>query len=337
MSYAVFKSTRNFGSLDGLRAVSILAVIWHHSARHFFPGVTIAGHGNLGVNLFFVISGFLITTLLLREQERTGTISIRKFMMRRALRIFPLYYTVLLLYLVLVLIAERGTAPGTAFMHNFFFFATYTSNWFVPLLDARVIFYFSWSLAVEEQFYLVWPWIEKLLGRLFSPLLLIAALIVGLAEADINFFACILLGVALAHLLNHPLHFQWTQALLAPPPMVLIYLVLTLVALMIPGMPIYIIYLALTLLLGACVVREDHLLAPVLRFRPLVLIGRISYGLYLLHMLAYNLVKRGLGQWIGDQPWMLFGMTTLVGTAMAWVSFHYYESYFLRLKARFAT
>lgn len=157
-----FRSTRFFASLDGLRCLSILAVIWHHTAGHSFD-LALSRRGHHGVTLFFAISGFLITTLLLREKQRLGDISLRKFYMRRSLRIFPLYYTVLLIYIALVAAMERGTHAGREFWGNLPAYATYTSNWFVDLKGERVIFYFAWSLATEEQFYLVWPWVQKYL------------------------------------------------------------------------------------------------------------------------------------------------------------------------------
>src|SRR5260221_295593 len=99
--HAGYLAIRTFGSLDGLRALSILAVVWHHTQEgfHFLP---IAYRGFLGVDLFFMISGFLIVTLLLRERRRTGTISVKKFYIRRFLRIFPPYYAVLTLVAITV-------------------------------------------------------------------------------------------------------------------------------------------------------------------------------------------------------------------------------------------
>lgn len=93
-------------------------------------------------------------TLLLRERERNSKIDLKAFYIRRSLRIFPLYYGVLFLYMVLVSVLERDSTAGQAFFNNLIYFATYTSNLFVPL-DGRVIFYFAWSLAAEEQFYLM--------------------------------------------------------------------------------------------------------------------------------------------------------------------------------------
>jgi peptidoglycan/LPS O-acetylase OafA/YrhL len=155
-TYAGYRSCKRFGSLDGLRAISILAVIWHHTQPVRFAGSTLSYIGAQGVTLFFAISGFLISTLMLREYERNGRIDLLAFYMRRSLRIFPLYFTVLGIYVLAVLLLERDTEPGKAFFANLPYFATYTSNLFVELRE-RVIFYFAWSLAAEEQFSSVAP------------------------------------------------------------------------------------------------------------------------------------------------------------------------------------
>src|SRR5262245_42024739 len=92
--YDEFRSRKTFASLDGIRCLSIVAVIWHHSVVGvpWLPGTE---RGFLGVDMFFVLSGFLIVTLLLRERDKTGAISMREFYARRALRIFPPYYALL--------------------------------------------------------------------------------------------------------------------------------------------------------------------------------------------------------------------------------------------------
>src|SRR5262245_44922164 len=151
-SYETYRDTKVFGSLDGLRCLSIVAVVWHHAAGSMIDHPLLR-HGHLGVSLFFVISGFLITTLLLRERDRFGDISLRLFYARRSLRIFPLYYTVLLAYVLLAWLFESGSRFGQQFFHSLPAYMTYTSNWFVKMEDERVIFYFAWSLAAEEQFY----------------------------------------------------------------------------------------------------------------------------------------------------------------------------------------
>ncbi|MBS1797081.1 MAG: acyltransferase [Acidobacteria bacterium] len=143
-------------SLDGLRAISILLVMTSHwSYAHGFA--SLANLGDLGVRVFFVISGFLITGLLLRELEAGGRIDLLKFYFRRTLRIFPAYYFFLLVF--------AGLAAAGRLLISFKQFLpalTYTSNYFFPgawELDH------AWSLAVEEQFYLIYPGILAFCGR----------------------------------------------------------------------------------------------------------------------------------------------------------------------------
>ena len=155
-----FVAIRRFGALDGLRAMSAIAVVWEHSMVTPIPSSTHKGlHGVhlgfMGVNLFFAISGFLITSLLLRERTGSGGISLRKFYARRALRIFPLYYALLLVHIVLVAAIRRHSPEGIRFFHALPAYATYTCNWLAP--GDHVPFAFAWSLATEEQFYLLWP------------------------------------------------------------------------------------------------------------------------------------------------------------------------------------
>jgi peptidoglycan/LPS O-acetylase OafA/YrhL len=124
--YADFSRTKFFTSLDGLRALSILGVIWSHvwytsGLRYFnkLETIPVLRMGGFGVDVFFCISGFLITTLLLRERSRNGKISLRDFYIRRSLRIWPLYYVTLAVYVVLVLTLQRGTGRDKIFFHYF--------------------------------------------------------------------------------------------------------------------------------------------------------------------------------------------------------------------------
>ena len=151
-TYERFTAQRRFAALDGLRCLAILAVIGHHALG---PSVQAFSLG-VGVDLSFAISGFIITTLLVREHRRTGSIDVRRFYLRRTLRIFPLYFAVLGGYVAIVLLTKRGTTAGDDFIHHIPAFATYTSNWFVPLDRSGPIFFYAWSLATQEQFYLLW-------------------------------------------------------------------------------------------------------------------------------------------------------------------------------------
>src|ERR1700758_3162269 len=104
-THAQYLRTRYFGALDGLRCLSIVWVVGFHAK---LANTQLFRRGDYGVGLFFVISGFLITTLLLREKASRGEISLKNFYARRTLRIFPLYYAAVILYTALVVGVEHG-------------------------------------------------------------------------------------------------------------------------------------------------------------------------------------------------------------------------------------
>jgi peptidoglycan/LPS O-acetylase OafA/YrhL len=152
---------KKYPSLNGLRAISIFLVILHHlsseddifnkisGVRWFFPFLRIITDGHLGVNVFFVISGFLITSLLLREEDKNKKISFGDFYIRRILRIFPAYYFLLTIYFLLQLMHFINISKM-----SWLTAVTYTV-YFKPDID-RIIAH-GWSLSVEEHFYLLWP------------------------------------------------------------------------------------------------------------------------------------------------------------------------------------
>ena len=145
-------------SLDGWRAIAILSVLGAHSRG--LPGVTPsldpvfkwAFDGDLGVRLFFIISGFLITYLLARENEKAGQISLKHFYLRRGLRILPVYFTFLIILAGLQLFTPY-TQSGTAWLVNL----TFTTNLVKDFSTMPWTSGHLWTLAVEEQFYLIWP------------------------------------------------------------------------------------------------------------------------------------------------------------------------------------
>jgi peptidoglycan/LPS O-acetylase OafA/YrhL len=353
-AHAAFRKRRHFGSLDGLRAISVVGVIWHHTAPPYEAGQPyLIANGHHGVTLFFAISGFLIVSLLLREQDRTGAIDLRAFYLRRSLRIFPLYYTVLALYTLLVFALERDHPVGREFFANLPFFITYTSNWFV-LLEGRVIFYFAWSLAAEEQFYLVWPTIQKFLS-LRAALSVLGAIIVCVIAAQLLLPAArpartaladrmlagiplaICFGVLLAHAMHHPHSFRALRRIYPGRGSSLLWLAVLVACLSWPRAPEFLVHACAALFVGACVYREDHWLAALLRWRPLVHVGAVSYGIYLLHMLVKNAVLQSahaarLELW----PLAPFLLTVLGSVAVATLSFRHFESIFLRMKPRTA-
>ncbi len=352
-AFSAFKGRTYFSSLDGLRALSIVAVVWHHTGARAFPPDSPLHGGAYGVSLFFCISGFLITTLLFREKERNGDISLRAFYARRALRIFPLYYAVLLAYTVIVLVVEGTSEQGSEFFGNLPYFLTYTSNYFVHDSDGT-IFFFAWSLAAEEQFYLVWPVVEKRVRKVVAVGLLLALLTLTVAQREVlqywpglfaaggmfNFLvsrmaAPIFLGVLLAHALSTPelfrvLHRAFARAWSAPAALALTALALA------EKVPMSLVQVSFALLVLTCVIRADHGLAAWLDGALLRHLGAVSYGVYLLHMLCANIVRRALAALAWDSALVSFAITLGIAWVVAAVSHRTFEAWFLRHKARFS-
>jgi peptidoglycan/LPS O-acetylase OafA/YrhL len=140
-------------SLDGLRGVSIIVVLIAHFNQHLHEPIlgAIFGNGVFGVYIFFVISGFLITTLLLKEKVKTGTISLKKFYIRRFLRIVPLAYLFIAVILVLNTVFDLGIPTS-----SFLIAGLYLVNFF-HFFSVSYYFNHYWSLSVEEQFYALIP------------------------------------------------------------------------------------------------------------------------------------------------------------------------------------
>src|SRR5579863_6290344 len=154
---------RYMPGLDGLRAVAVLAVIAYHLQLPFAPG------GLLGVGVFFTLSGYLITDLLLGQQAVAGQVRLTEFWLRRARRLLPALFVMLAVVAVWVALLDRAQLPGLR--PAMAAAAGYVSNWWLIVQHTSYFARFGppsplghlWSLAVEEQFYLIWPWLLLLL------------------------------------------------------------------------------------------------------------------------------------------------------------------------------
>jgi peptidoglycan/LPS O-acetylase OafA/YrhL len=305
-------------ALDGLRALSVIAVILYHAGIQWIPG------GFIGVEVFFVVSGFLITSLMIDEQHVSGKVSLKQFWIRRARRLLPALFTMLIASLVAVTFFAKDSAPD--FRQDVLPALGYFSNWWqIYFVDTP---YFAanslpmlrhlWSLAVEEQWYVLWPIVfvfvlgNKRIPRWISAVvigLLAAAVMVGTAlafaadnETRINFLylstitrsSGLLLGAALACIWRPwkkaVVRFARVRSGLAD--------VLALGALAALGYISAFIHVADEQLyrggLAAATVASAVIIAVVVRSRTslvkrvlsiplLVEIGRRSYGLYLWH------------------------------------------------------
>lgn len=289
--------------LDGLRAVAVGGVLWQHwlsSSFHF--GST---WGVTGVWLFFVISGYLITGILLGCRNDDGGLmdrmrSIRHFYIRRFLRIFPLYYGTLLVALLL-------NAPHVR--ENIAWHALYMTNVFAAVTNEHVppAAHF-WSLAVEEQFYLLWPWLIVFVPRRWLLPTIVLAIAVGPlfrmlaamnwpdnSKVDLLTPACLDalgIGALLAYLAPPSRTGDSAPAKKAARGMLVVGLPLW-IALFLLGRHVHVSWLhvaqptALALVFGWIVMRAVYgFFSPIgwlLEAPPIVYLGRISYGIYVVH------------------------------------------------------
>ncbi|MGI8497951.1 MAG: acyltransferase family protein [Gemmatimonadaceae bacterium] len=139
-------AARHLSGLDGLRAIAAFLVVFYHAELPFVPA-------GAGVLAFFVLSGFLITRLMLLEEERSGTVSLRQFYLRRSFRIFPAFYAYYLLFIAIVSLRHRPLHVAQAISAFF-----YVNNYYQAIHgDPNTGLSHTWSLSIEEQFYLLWP------------------------------------------------------------------------------------------------------------------------------------------------------------------------------------
>jgi len=328
-------------SLDGLRAISILMVLFAHlsGTAGFVAWKQVGMLAEFGVRVFFVISGFLITTLLLNEEEKTGTVSLRHFYLRRTLRIFPPFY-------VFVAAMALASALGWIALQRFDLLAalTYTTNyhhhraWYLG---------HAWSLSVEEQFYLLWPFVMKVLGPrraarvalgaiVAAPLLRFGLLVgapslrPGIGETFPTVADAIATGCWLA----------CNRARVDASPRLQAFLrggwfwlvpVVALAAAATPSAKLgclvgeTITNIGVALLIERVVRYPDGASGRVLNARPVVFLGMLSYSLYLWQQPFLN---RSSSLWISHFP-----VNLALAFAAALVSYYLVERPSLRLRA----
>jgi len=339
-------------ALDGLRAVAVLAVMLHHSG--LLPG------GWLGVDVFFALSGFLITTLLLEEYERTGEVSLRRFYLRRALRLLPALLGVLVVFGA-VIITKSEAGEVTSVVLRLMAVLFYVANWAMMYGFGLYPLAHMWSLAVEEQFYAVWPLamlvlLRKVRNTTTVGLVVCAGMVGSTAwrallghrhvalswlyqgldtRADSILMGCVLALVTSWRLMpdSAPVAMgrRWAGAAGA------IGLCLLFAGARYPRD--FEEHFASTLTALAATLVICQLLSPgsrLARFfetRPLVGIGRISYGLYLWHFPVFFAL--GVLPGAGFDPVSL-GFAWLITFAVCIVSFKFLELPALSLKSRLA-
>jgi peptidoglycan/LPS O-acetylase OafA/YrhL len=368
-----------FPGLDGLRFIAFFLVYLEHAFEGFLPFVPAGSpgwrvvsnllleNGELGVSVFFVLSGFLITYLLLEELGESGRVDVPSFYARRALRIWPLYYATAIFSFVVYpwLKAQIGIhSPATpdaayyfSFLSNFAVIDATHAGFHLPIFDGVL-----WSVAVEEQFYLFWPLLFAFLPRKSYPWIFAASISASLgfrvAHADdhgVLYFHTLSVisdlavgGLAADSVVRWP-GFKTALARLSIGSRLGIYalgiagcVLWPLGAVKHPGWVYgrlgFELFFAF-LILDQCFGREGALSLSRCRFMSFW--GRYTYGLYLLHPLALTLLLAALkaahvsaasvGATLG-----VGGTGFVLSLASSYASFRWFEGPFLKLKKRFS-
>ena len=363
-----------YPNLNGLRAigasivmvghVDFIKIIWGVSNVQYFPIF-----GKIGVALFFSLSGFLITSLLFNELEATRTVRLKDFYIRRILRIWPLYYWVVLLGLLVLNRIPALKIPGLSdemYQHmtwlgllNVLLIIPNFTHFYIPYSDQR------WSIIVEEQFYLIQPAVMRIFRSrralivvfcllAFSSEIVrgivrvlhlerhISAAVLGAVREQLAYLGCIAVG-CLASTLIYKRESLLKSVLFSLPVqwLVLAGLVgLTMTSFYVLrdeegiDLRIYCVLFSIVVVNGALNPRNIFRLeTPVLNF-----LGKISYGIYMYHMMCIGIafaIVRAVGGNAIVQNILLYILSIGLTILISWLSFDYFESFFLRLKPRF--
>jgi peptidoglycan/LPS O-acetylase OafA/YrhL len=361
-----------FSGFDGVRAIAAFSVIIHHIEQNKqLYGYANGWHwpivyqmGRLGVALFFVLSGFLITYLLLTELDRTKTIDIPKFYVRRILRIWPLYFFIILLgFFVFPRVNLLSAFPEIISNDGSFWQRAVICLLFLP----NVAFAFfgnmafcshTWSIGVEEQFYLIWPWLIR--AKKTSKTLITIGLILAIITLVIAYFwqtaptfrpffiefivhfriTAMAIGALGAYwVYKNQINFQ--SVFFSPVVQWLVVIVMTAllaVDFRVKGLNyefygLFFCYFIVNIAANPrCIFKLDY---PVFH-----VFGKISYGLYVYHPVVVVACIEIVRHYISPTDGIVAQLCIYAGSlgltiGIAWLSYHYFEQRFLTLKSKF--
>jgi peptidoglycan/LPS O-acetylase OafA/YrhL len=344
----LYRARQHFANLDGLRFVCIAMVVWHHGIPLDQETAQIFLRGFLGVDFFFVLSGFLITTLLLRERSEYGDFSLRDFYLRRVLRIFPVYFFVVGSVSTYYVFIDGQTELARLVPFYFLFLSNF-------LVEHIPNLYITWSLAVEEQYYLVWPLVLLLVRTQYLiplSLFLIAINVAGIMGAfgpeptgngifriwlPNSTYAPIIMGSLLGLILHSAQGFRVVERLLggrwvAISGFCLLAITIQLAPSDLRGLPNLVIHTIMVGTLAALVVREDNAALAVLRNPLFARVGAVSYGIYLYHLLVLDVVNRIAGRLEIMDQWTILALYSVLSYLVAEISMRTLEAYFRRFR-----
>jgi peptidoglycan/LPS O-acetylase OafA/YrhL len=325
-----YGARRYFPELDGVRAVSVLLVFTTHLDVLFWEHL----RGSTGVTFFFVLSGYLITTLSLREESSAGRFGLGSFYLRRVFRIYPLYLFVLATYCVLILGLGMADDRRASFVHSLpYYLAFLPEQALLGWHGEEPPFSGAWSLGIEEKFYFVWPLLGfvvlagRFRGRIAALLVAIVAFpFGGLLFGDIGTlvepYALLALGCLIAVLLHRHSTYDRLKRLGEAPTFGVLVGVLVVAQFTVPGItlghPMYVVYGALVTVVFVGLLTGRSKVAAFLSTRPLVFLGRVSYAFYLTHNFAINGVQGALPDTDLGQGIIAPVVALPVAIALAW-------------------
>ncbi|MDB5036126.1 MAG: acyltransferase [Chlorobi bacterium] len=343
-------------SLDGLRGISILAVMAFHA------DLVIGGGGFLGVDMFFVLSGFLITALLCEEWGSRGGINLRNFYVRRLLRLLPALVFFLIVQIILVLV--RHPADIVLWLRAAGYVVLYVANWALLYNPALIPYNLghTWSLSIEEQFYLIWPFLLLLLfrrgiagkslirivgGGILGAALLYLALWSGGSPFTRVYFSldtrayALLIGCVTGMMASWgmlPRSAAGIRALRTGSVAAVLLLCVMVVTVVYQKIyPFHLPFLlaapAMAAIIAGLIAAPLRPLTALLELPPLVWMGRLSYGLYLWHYPIYTFGNSAL-------PRDRYGAFSTIASTVAIIlvaagSYYLVERPFYRLKKKF--
>ena len=357
-SQTAYTDFKHIPALDGLRGIAVLIVMVYHLAL-LVPELKFAAKGGfLGVDIFFVLSGFLITSILLKEYQKAGQINLKNFYYRRFLRLIPAFWAFLIvLYFFGNYILPKNEALMIYSNYNFFFAFSYFMNWHSAANEGLTgNLNHVWSLAIEEQFYIIWS------------LVLYKAFAEGRGRKQIFLFTVISVIIlivwrslrALTGTDTGVLYYSTDtriDALLIGCAASMIYIwqlipkeiyadrrfnLITLLAFFISLWILFsfshtdfLLYYGILSVFAICIAiiilwlitRENCLMKSILEFKPLRWIGHISYGLYLWHYAFYEFAKKNF-----ESVYWQVTVGIALAFAVSAVSFYLIEKPFLKIK-----
>lgn len=385
MNQPVNTTKTYFENLDFLRFIAFFTVFAGHTAFGTFlinrihidvinKFIWVFSQGGTGVSFFFVLSGFLITYLLLKEKEKTGKINIRNFYVRRILRIWPLYYVTILFTFIIypkvkVLLNNIDPVTNNIWMHltflsNFDIINSERREMITGIKSVPVMIGVNWSIAIEEQFYLVWPLLfafipKKLYKYIFFVIILISAMFRYINRADslvtyfhtLAVFSDLAIGGMFAYFSIYSVRFLQFFQQIKKWQIMIIYMIG--LAFLMYGNDICpnqydIAYRRIisTAFFAFIITEQNFSIESFYKFgkiKAITQLGKYTYGLYLLHpigiqavaIVLYKLLKLNETQ---ASTQLIYIFASLVASLIiGYISYTYYEAPFLKLKNKFET